>query len=116
MFISLTVTTAVMAAVLLTSAGAKSLRTRHIMEQMSTLGVPQRMMALLIAAQVAGAAGAVAGLWWAPVGIAAAGGLTLYFAGAVAFHLRAGDHKGALPAAVLTVASAALILLRAATL
>ncbi|MFD6534232.1 DoxX family protein [Streptomyces sp. NPDC060184] len=116
MFISLAVTTAVMSALLLVSAGAKSLRTRHITEQMSTLGVPQRMMAFLIAAQVAGAAGAVAGLWWAPLGIAAAIGLTLYFAGAVAFHLRVGDRTGALPAAVLTAASVALVVLRAATL
>ncbi|MDI2129020.1 hypothetical protein [Yinghuangia seranimata] len=32
----------------------------------------------------------------------------LYFAGAVAFHLRAGDRKGASPAAALTMASVAL--------
>lgn len=43
-------------------------------------------------------------------------GLTLYFAGAVAFHLRVGDRKGAPPAMVLTMASVALIVLRAATL
>jgi hypothetical protein len=115
-FVSLAVVTVFMSAVNLLSAGAKSLRTRHITEQMSTLGVPQRMMAFLIGAQVAGAAGAIAGLWWGPVGIAAAIGLTLYFAGAVAFHLRVGDRKGATPAAVLALASVALILLRAASL
>ncbi|MGW1065668.1 DoxX family protein [Streptomyces aureus] len=116
MFVSLAVFTVFVSAVLLVSAGAKSLRTRHITEQMSTLGVPEGMMAFLTGAQVAGAAGAIAGLWWEPVGIAAAIGLTLYFAGAVAFHLRVGDRKGALPAVVLTVASVALIMLRAATL
>jgi len=116
MFVSLAVVTVVMAALLLVSAGAKSLRTRHITEQMSTLGVPQGMMAFLIVAQIAGAAGVIAGLRWGPVGIAAAIGLTLYFAGAVAFHLRVGDHKGASPAAILAVASIALIVLRAATL
>ncbi|MER7540784.1 DoxX family protein [Streptomyces sp. NPDC097704] len=116
MFVSLAVVTVFMSALLLVSAGAKSLRTRHITEQMSTLGVPQRMMAFLIGAQIAGAAGAIAGLWWGPVGIAAAIGLTLYFAGAVASHLRVGDLKGAPPAAVLTMASVALIVLRAATL
>ncbi|MEU1710805.1 DoxX family protein [Streptomyces sp. NPDC005706] len=115
-FVSLAVVTVFMSAVLLVSAGAKSLRTRHITEQMSTLGVPQSMMAFLIGAQIAGAAGAIAGLWWGPIGIAAAIGLTLYFAGAVVSHLRVGDHKGAPPAAVLTVASVALIVLRAATL
>ncbi|MBV2153020.1 DoxX family protein [Kitasatospora sp. SUK 42] len=116
MFVSLAVVTVFMSAVLLVSAGAKSLRTRHITEQMSTLGIPQGMMAFLIGAQIAGAAGAIAGLWWGPVGIAAAIGLTLYFAGAVASHLRVGDRKGALPAVVLTMASIALIALRAATL
>ncbi|WP_030464735.1 DoxX family protein [Kitasatospora sp. NRRL B-11411] len=116
MFVSLAVVTVVMSALLLISAGAKSLRTRHITEQMSTLGVPQRMMPFLISAQIAGAAGTTAGLWWGPLGIAAAIGLTLYLAGAVAFHLRVGDHKGASPAAVLAMASVALIVLRAATL
>ncbi|MFE0462687.1 DoxX family protein [Kitasatospora sp. NPDC058965] len=116
MFVSLAVITVFMSAVLLVSAGAKSLRTRHITEQMSTLGVPQGMMNFLIGAQIAGAAGAIAGLWWGSVGIAAAIGLTLYFAGAVASHLRVGDHKGAPPAALLAIASIALIALRAATL
>ncbi|MFE1316277.1 DoxX family protein [Kitasatospora phosalacinea] len=116
MFVSLAVVTVFMSALLLVSAGAKSLRTPHITEQMATLGVPQRMMTFLIGAQIAGAAGAVAGLRWGAVGIAAAIGLTLYFAGAVASHLRVGDRRGASPAAVLTVASVALIVLRAATL
>ncbi|MFC8716168.1 DoxX family protein [Kitasatospora sp. NPDC057198] len=116
MFVSLAVVTVVMAAFLLASAGAKFLRTRHITEQMSALGVPQGLMAFLIGAQIAGAAGVVAGLRWGPLGIAAAIGLTLYFAGAIAFHLRVGDRKGASPAAVLTVVSVALIVLRAATL
>lgn len=116
MFVSLVVVTVILSAILLVSAGAKSLRTRHITEQMATLEVPQSMMNFLIGAQVAGAAGVIAGLWWGPVGIAAAIGLTLYFAGAVASHLRVGDHKGAPPAAVLTVASVALLVLRVATL
>ncbi|MFD7970219.1 DoxX family protein [Streptomyces clavifer] len=115
-FVSLAVVTVFMSAVLLVSAGAKSLRTPHITEQMTTLGVPQSMMTFLIGAQIAGAAGVIAGLWWGPVGIAAAIGLTLYFAGAAAFHLRVGDRQGALPAVVLTMASIALIALRAATL
>ncbi|WEH41469.1 DoxX family protein [Streptomyces sp. NBC_01218] len=116
MFVSLVVVTVLLSAILLISAGAKSLRTRHITEQMSTLEVPQSLMNVLIGAQAAGAAGAIAGLWWGPVGIAAAIGLTLYFAGAVAAHLRVGDRKGAPPAAVLTVVSVALLVLRAATL
>ncbi|WP_033222150.1 DoxX family protein [Kitasatospora phosalacinea] len=116
MFVALTVVTVLMSAILLASAGAKSLRTRHITEQMTTLGIPSGLMTFLIGAQVAGAAGAVAGLRWGPLGIAAAIGLTLYFAGAVVAHLRVGDLKGTSPAAVLTVVSVALLALRAATL
>ncbi|MFJ8433838.1 DoxX family protein [Kitasatospora sp. NPDC094019] len=116
MFVCLLVATVIMSALLLISAGAKSLRTRHITEQMSTLGVPQSMMAFLIGAQIAGAAGTIAGLRWGSVGIAAAIGLTLYFAGAVTFHLRVGDRGGASPAALLALASLALIVLRAVTL
>lgn len=93
MFVSLAVVTVFLSAVLLVSAGAKSVRTRHITEQMSALGVSQSMMPFLIGAQIAGAAGAIAGLWWGPLGIAAAIGLTLYFAGAVAAHLRVGDRR-----------------------
>lgn len=65
LFVSLVVVTVFMSALLLVSAGAKSLQTRHIAEQMSILGVPRSMMACLIGAQIAGAAGAIAGLWWA---------------------------------------------------
>nr|WP_308309179.1 DoxX family protein [Streptomyces sp. CHD11] len=43
------------------------------------------------------------------LGIAAAVGLTLYFAGVVAAHLRVGDHEGTPPAAVLTLIAIALI-------
>lgn len=116
MFVSLAVVTVFISAVLLSSAGAKSLRTRHITEQMTTLGVPPSMMTFLIGAQIAGAAGVIAGLRWGPVGIAAAVGLTLYFTGATALHLRVGDRRGALPAVVLTMTSVALIVLSAATL
>ncbi|MGW5423660.1 DoxX family protein [Streptomyces sp. NPDC003943] len=111
------VVTVFMSALLLVSAGVLGDVPRpQRLGQMSTLGVPQSMMAFLIGAQIAGAAGVIAGLWWGPVGIAAAIGLTLYFAGAVAFHLRVGDRKGASPAVVLTMASVALIVLRAAAL
>ncbi|WP_409468200.1 DoxX family protein [Streptomyces sp. HC307] len=48
-------------------------------------------------------------VWWGALGIAAAVGLTLYFAGAVAAHLRVGDYKGTPPAAVLTLIAIALI-------
>ncbi|MFF1464292.1 DoxX family protein [Streptomyces sp. NPDC058330] len=74
------------------------------------------MLPFLGIAQAAGAGGLVVGLWWGPLGIAAAVGLALYFIGAVTTHLRVGDYKGAPPAAVLTAVAVALVVLRSATL
>ncbi|GAA4803266.1 DoxX family protein [Streptomyces ziwulingensis] len=116
MFTAYVVVAILMSTVLVVSAGAKSLRTQHITGQMATLGVPEGMLLFLAAAQVSGAVGLVIGVWWGPLGIAAAVGLTLYFAGAVASHLRVGDHRGTPPAIVLTLIALALIALRAATL
>ncbi|MFD7714712.1 DoxX family protein [Streptomyces sp. NPDC059814] len=116
MFITYAILAALMSVVLLASASAKFTRPKRLVDQMSTLGLPYRMLPFLGVAQVAGAAGLIIGLWRGPLGIAAAVGLTLYFIGAVAAHLRAGDHKGAPPAGVLTIVAVVLIALRAATL
>lgn len=62
--------------------------------------------------ELAGAAGLIAGLPFAPLGIAAAAGLALLMAGAVTFHLRARDPAArvAAPAIAGLIALAALIL------
>jgi len=66
--------------------------------------------------EVAGAAGLLIGLWWAPLGIAAALGLTLLMAGAVIVHVRAKDKVAeTVPAAVLTLLAAATLVLRIVT-
>ncbi|WP_236566780.1 DoxX family protein [Nocardia sp. CY41] len=67
------------------------------------------------AAEIAGAAGLLAGIWFAPLGVAAAIGLVLYFVGAVGAHLRGGDAAHVAPAAVILIVSAVLIGLRIAT-
>ncbi|MFE4819483.1 MULTISPECIES: DoxX family protein [Streptomyces] len=116
MFIVHAIVAALMSAVLLASAGAKFTRPKRLVDQMSTVGLPFGMLPFLGVAQIAGAGGLIIGLWWAPLGIAAALGLTLYFIGAVVAHLRVSDFKGAPPAAVLTIVAVVLIGLRAATL
>ncbi|MFF2327343.1 MULTISPECIES: DoxX family protein [unclassified Streptomyces] len=116
MFITYAIVAALMSAVLLASAGAKFTRPKRLVDQMSTLGLPYGVLPFLGVAQIAGAGGLVVGLWWGPLGIAAAIGLTLYFIGAVAAHLRASDYKGAPPAVVLTAVAIALIALRSSTL
>ncbi|MDX8140583.1 DoxX family protein [Lentzea sp. BCCO 10_0061] len=66
--------------------------------------------------EVAGAAGLLIGLWWAPLGIAAALGLTLLMAGAVIVHVRAGDKVAeTVPAVVLTLLAGTALVLRIVT-
>ncbi|MFD3586661.1 DoxX family protein [Streptomyces sp. NPDC058683] len=116
MSIAYAVLTALMSAVLLASAGAKFIRPKRLVDQMSTLGLSYGVLPFLGVAQIAGAGGLVVGLRWAPLGVAAAVGLALYFIGAVATHLRVGDFKGAPPATVLAISAAVLVGLRVATL
>jgi uncharacterized membrane protein YphA (DoxX/SURF4 family) len=55
------------------------------------LGVSTNLYRLVGALEVAAAAGLVIGLFWPPLGIAAAVGLVLLLIGAVGAHRRAGD-------------------------
>ena len=70
------------------------------------LGMSVRLYRVIGALEVAGVAGLLAGLTWAPLGVAAAAGLALLMAGAAAVHLRHGDPlPRAVPAAVLVLIS-----------
>jgi hypothetical protein len=80
-----------------------------------SVGVPVKYFPLLAACEFAGALGLVAGIWWAILGIAAAIGLVLYFAGAIVSHLRVGDIKGIGPAAFMLALAAGVLALRALT-
>jgi hypothetical protein len=101
MHIALIVLSVLLVIVLLGSAGAKLAKSAQILDTMSTVGVPQSALPLLAAAEIAGAVGLIAGFFWWPVGVAAAVGVVLYFAGAVISHLRVKDTKNVAPAAVL---------------
>ncbi|WP_033213213.1 DoxX family protein [Kitasatospora phosalacinea] len=78
------------------------------------VGFPPSLLWLLGLAQAAGAAGLLAGLFWNPLAVAAAGCLVLYFLGAVGSHLRVGHpERAGLSAAILLgcVLALALVLL-----
>ena len=65
---------------------------------------------VVIAILLAGALGLLAGIAWAPIGIAAAIGVILYMVGAIVAHLRVGDRHGiASPLLPLALAIAALV-------
>ncbi|MGW6708169.1 DoxX family protein [Streptomyces sp. NPDC054956] len=112
MFIAYAVVATLLALTLTTSATLTLLRNPTVTSNMRTVGVPDSWLPRLAGLKAAGAIGLVAGLWLTPLGIAAATGVTLYFAGAVLTHLRAKNYELA-PAAVLTLVAAAALILRA---
>jgi hypothetical protein len=113
MFVAYIVIAVLLALALLVSATAKLRRVPQLVEGLTGLGVPLGLFPFLAACEIAGAGGLVIGLWYPPLGIAAAIGLVLYFVGAVSAHLRGRDFKGLPSPAVLLAASAAALILRA---
>lgn len=95
-----------LAAVLVGSAVAKLTRAEAVVESLTRVNVPSGMYPFLAAVEIAGAIGLVWGIWWSPIGIAAAVGVILYFVGAVIFHLRAKD-TAIVPPVVLGLVAAA---------
>lgn len=91
------------------SATAQITRNKVILETLAHLDVPLRILPFLATCLAAGGIGLLVGLWYTPLGIAAAIGLVLYFVGAMAAHMRKGDFKG-LPAPALFLILAAVAL------
>ena len=54
-------------------------------------GIPWSRYRLIGVAELAAAAGVVIGLWWHPLGVAAAAGMALLLVGALAAHRKAAD-------------------------
>jgi len=107
------VVTIVLATIVVFSAVGKLRRDPRIVQGIhEVVGVPMKYFPLLAMCELAGAVGLVLGIWWPPLGVAAAIGLVIYFAGAVVSHLRVGDVKGIGPAAFLLTMSAAALALR----
>ncbi|MGE5156338.1 MAG: DoxX family protein [Betaproteobacteria bacterium] len=100
MFIAYAVVGILLAFGVLASAAAQISRNKVILENLAHLGIPLGMLPFLATCLIAGGVGLLVGLWYPPLGIAAAVGLVLYFVGALIAHLRKGDVKG-LPAPML---------------
>ena len=66
-------------------------------------GIPWRHYRLIGVAELAAAAGVLAGLWWHPLGVAAATGMAFLLVGALIAHRRAGDHAKEIALAVITL-------------
>jgi DoxX-like family len=78
------------------------------------VGVPEDKLDYLAIILLTGAAGLMLGLVWAPIGVAAAGGVTLYFLVAIGFHIRAHDTEHLPTPLVIAVLAAAALALRLA--
>lgn len=84
-----------LAALVLLLAGVQKVALRHtVTEPMRRIGVTDRSTRLIGVLELAGVSGLVAGIWFAPLGVAAGIGLAVLLLGAVVFHARAGDYRG----------------------
>jgi hypothetical protein len=100
------IVTLLLAALFTFSASIKLLGVAKSLAIRDHLGVSPIRWRIIGALELAGVAGVLVGLLWAPMGIAAAIGLTLLSIGAVAFHLRASDRVADMVPAVIGVALA----------
>ncbi|HVV08877.1 DoxX family protein [Amycolatopsis sp.] len=116
MYLGYIIVGALLAAVLLSSAAAKLTKAEMVVDSLTGIGVSLKLFPFLAGCEIAGAAGLVAGIWWAPLGIAAAVGVVLYFVGAVGAHLRKRDLQGAQTPAVYLIFGIAALVLRVVSL
>ncbi|MEV3874410.1 DoxX family protein [Streptomyces sp. NPDC049906] len=114
-FVSYVVLAVLVSLLLVFSGRGMLVGDKNIVETMERVGVPRRSYTVLALLKFAGALGLLAGIFYRPLGIAAAVGLVLYFLGAVVAHLRADDLKGAPSPFVLAVVSAIPLVLGLAT-
>lgn len=116
MFVATVVVSVLLAAALAYSAVRKLGHRPEVVRTYLRVGVPEDKLNYLAIILLAGAAGLIAGLLWAPIGIAAAIGLTCYFVLAVGFHIRANDARNLPTPLALAILAAAALALRFASL
>jgi uncharacterized membrane protein YphA (DoxX/SURF4 family) len=109
-FIALCILSGLLAVALFLSGRGKLAGEKNQMATMRRVNFPPGKVWFLAVVELSAAIGLVAGLFWRPIGIAAAIGLVAYFAGAVIAHLRLGDRAVAVPAGLMAAAAAVLIL------
>ena len=100
-----TISVLLAAACLLPAAG-KLLGHPKMRQSAAHFGIPWPRYRLIGVAELAAAAGILTGLWWHPLGVAAAAGMTLLLAGALITHRRAADSGKEMAPALLALALA----------
>jgi hypothetical protein len=80
-----------LAAACLFPAAAKLTSHPKMRHAAAHLGIPWSRYRLIGVAELAAAAGILVGLWWHPLGLAAAAGMALLLLGAIVTHRKAAD-------------------------
>ncbi|MEW1718992.1 DoxX family protein [Streptomyces sp. NPDC093109] len=116
MFIATVILSALLA-VVYAAAGSSKLPDRPKNTEMAAhIGLPPGRLRVIGLLEIAAAAGLLIGLFWAPLGAAAAAGLVLLMAGAFIGHIRVKDPvKAMAPALTLGILAAVTFVLRIAT-
>jgi hypothetical protein len=104
--IALYAVSVLLAALLVFSAALKLSGKPAVVESYARVGVDRRRLPLLAAVLVAGAGGLLVGLWWTPLGIAAAGSLAVHFGLALLAHALHDDMSHAATPTVLLALAA----------
>ena len=108
MFTALSV---LLAAACLVPAVAKVTSNPRMVASAGHFGIPWSRYRMIGVAEMLAGVGVVAGLFWVPIGIAAASGMVVLLVGALTTHRRSGDgpHEGAPALIVLALAVAYLV-------
>jgi uncharacterized membrane protein YhaH (DUF805 family) len=107
MFVALSL---IMAAVCLLPGAAKLAGHPKMRDSATRFGIRWHHYRLIGVAEAAAAAGIVAGLWWHPLGLAAAAGMAVLLTGALMTHRRAQDTgKEIAPALIALLITAAYL-------
>jgi uncharacterized membrane protein YphA (DoxX/SURF4 family) len=93
-----------LAAACLVPASAKLLGHPKMQKSAAHFGIPWPRYRLIGVAELAAAAGVLAGLWWHPLGVAAAAGMIVLLTGALITHRRALDSAKEMAPALFTLA------------
>jgi hypothetical protein len=104
-----------LAALMAFAAARKLTHAPGVVETYERVGVPEERLNLLALTLLAGAAGLMLGLFWAPIGIAASAAVVVYFLVAIAAHIRHGDLANVPTPIVLETLAVAALALRVAT-
>ena len=116
MFMATVIVSALLAALLVYSAGRKLTHQERFVEPYRRVGVPEGMLNYLAIILLIGAAGLLLGLWWEGLGVAAAGGVLCYFALAITAHIRTRNARSLPTPLALALIAVTALTLRLATL